>query len=145
MGRGFYVNMHVPDLQKALSDLSAYDGKSRLRIENAVSTSTKAIGQGMRRRVPVRSGKLKKRITTSFNSRKVEGIAKARSPYAHLVEFGHKGAVVVPKDKRALNLGGGHFAEKVKLPDVSEHPFARPSFEDEQPNLMRNIKGAVRP
>jgi HK97 gp10 family phage protein len=119
---GFQVNFKVPELKDALSKLSAYDSKTAAKIEDAVSTSTKAIARGARKRVPIRTGDLKKSVTSRFDKNRVVGTVAAREPYAHLVEFGHKGPA-----------------------PAGEHPYMRPAFEDERPNLVRNIAQAVKP
>lgn len=144
--------MSVPELGQALNQINAFDGKSALGIENAVQDSTKAIGAGMRRRAPVASGKLKKKIRTRFNRSKfgrglIQGEAAAVTPYAHLVEFGAKATVVRPKTKKALAIdafGYRRYATKANIPTRRERPFARPAFEDEKPNLIRAISEAVK-
>ena len=152
-GYNFNVYMDVPELQKTLDQIKAFDGKSRLKIEEAVSTSTKNIAKGARQRVPVRSGKLKKSIRSRFDKRAVTGYVQARQPHAHLVEFGAKGATVEPKSKKALKIpwsggmgvGGTYFAASAKIPARKERPFMRPAFEDEKPELIKALKEAVKP
>ena len=120
--RGFRVDFKVPELGEALKQIGAYDGKARLRIENAVKTSTRAISRGARQRVPVLTGTLKKSIGARFDAKNCVGTIAAKSPPAHLVEFGHGGSGPAP-----------------------EHPFMRPAFENEKPELIRAIKEAVKP
>ncbi|HBR33188.1 MAG TPA: hypothetical protein DD734_01030, partial [Firmicutes bacterium] len=104
MSRGFRVYFDVPELEQTLGQLKAYDGKTALKVEEAVSASTKNIAKGARQRVPVRSGKLKKSIRSRFDKRAVTGYVQARQPHAHLVEFGAKGATVGPDSKKALKI-----------------------------------------
>lgn len=152
MSRGFRVNMSVPELGRALQQISAYDGKAALGIENAVHSSTKAIGVGARQRVSVKTGNLKKKIRTRFSRNKygrglTEGAVAGVTPYAHLVEFGAKATVVKPKTKKALAIdafGYRRYAKKAHIPKRAEHPFMRPAFENEKPNLIRNIAEAVK-
>ena len=162
MSRGFRVNFSVPELGQALNQINAYDSRSRLGIENAVQGSTKAIATGMKSRVPVKSGKLKKRIKSRFSVNKfgkgvIQGEAAAVTPYAHLVEFGAKGTVIKPKNKKALRFvgdagmlegsGGQYgfkFAASVTIPARKAKPYARPAFEAEKPNLIRAIGEAVK-
>ena len=153
MSRGFRVYFDVPELEQTLGQLKAYDGKAALKVEEAVSTSTKNIAKGARQRVPVRSGKLKKSIRSRFDKRAVTGYVQARQPHAHLVEFGAKGATVEPKSKKALKIpwsggmgvGGTYFAASAKIPARKERPFMRPAFEDEKPELIKALKEAVKP
>lgn len=154
-GRGFRVTFKVPEIAEELNKIRAYDGKSRLRIEEAVAGSTKSIGRGSRQRAPKRSGKLSKRIVTRFNRKGPTGTIAARTPYAHLPEFGAKATKVARRRKKAMTIGGGsygplqpgqtHFATKANIPARKARPYMRPAFEDEKPNLIRNIKGAVQP
>ena len=155
MSRGFRVDFKVPEIQKALNQISAYDGKTAQKVEEAVQKSTQNIGKGAKRRVPVLSGSLKKSISTSFNKQTVTGTIAARKPHAHLVEFGASETVSTPETKKALAVDGGsygplqaghkQFAAKAKIPKRREHPFMRPSYEDEKPNLIRNVTKAVQP
>ena len=148
MSRGFRVNMSVPEIGKTLDQLSVYDGKARLRVEQTIQQSTKAIGAGAKQRVPVRSGKLKKKIGTRFEKRGATGVVAAKTPYAHLVEFGAKAAVVKPVNKKAMRIdanGIRRFATEVSIPARAERPFLRPAFENEKPTLIRNLAEAVKP
>lgn len=152
-GRGFRVYFDVPELEKTLSQIKAYDGKTALRVEEAIDISTKNIANGARRRVPVRSRQLKKSIGSRFDKKTVTGYVTARKPHAHLVEFGAKSATVKPERKKALKIpwsgglgvGGTYFAAKADIPARREHPFMRPAFEDEKPKLIKRVREAVRP
>lgn len=121
---GFYVNFSCPEIKNAISNLKSYDTKTAMKIEQAVSSSTKTIGKEARTRIPVRTGKLKKSVRTNFNITKCEGTVKAKQYYAHFVEFGAKASGNIPKR--------------------NEQPYMRPSFEAEKPNLIRNIEEAVK-
>ena len=145
--KGFYVSFKVPELQQALDQIGAYDGKSRMGIEAAVRASTKAIDVGSKRRVRVATGRLKKKIGWRFNTKTVTGTVAARSPHAHLLEFGAKAAIEVPDTKKAMAIdafGYRRFAKKAHIPVRAAHPFMRPSFEDEKPNLIRAVAEVVK-
>ena len=156
MARGFRVNMSVPELGQALNKIDAYDGKSRQGIENAVQNSTKAISAGARRRVPVKTGRTKKSITSRFSRNKygrglVEGESVTKQPHAHLLEFGARATVSTPKTKKAMKIGYSgtgvslkYFAARANIPARRPRPFMRPAFEDEKPNLIRAIGEAVK-
>lgn len=146
-GYGFRINFSVPELSQTLNQISAYDGKTAMKIENVVQKSTHNIRDGAKQRVPVRSGDLKKSISARFDSRTITGYVAARKPYAHLVEFGAKGGTVKPKIKKALTVPGSEtgFATRAKIPQRREHPFMRPAFENEKANLIKGLKEAVKP
>lgn len=55
----FTVKVPEGELSKAIRQISAWDGKTRLRMEAALKRGTHAVYREARQRVPVRSGKLK--------------------------------------------------------------------------------------
>lgn len=166
-GYNFRVYMDVPELQETLDQIKAYDGKSRLKIEEAVSKSRLNIAKGAKQRVRVKSGALKKSISSSFNRKTVTGYVRARKPHAHLVEFGARATTVQVDKKHNINrsllaerrpelgikpvralkipIAGGIYRASAKIPARKEHPFMRPAFEDEKPNLIKRLKEAVKP
>lgn len=156
MARGFRVSMSVPELGEAIHKIGAYNTKAAQRIEDAVESSTRAIAAGERQRVSVRTGRLKKAISSRFTRKTVSGLAIARKPYAHLVEFGAKAATAKPKKAKAMKIvdkemvagTGGQFgtafASSAHIPSRRARPFARPAFEAEKPNLLRKIAEAVK-
>lgn len=148
MANSFRVSMSVPEIGQTLNQIGLYDRKAALAVEQAVQSSTKAIGAGARQRVPVRSGALKKKIATRFENKGVTGIVAAKTPYAHLVEFGAKAVVIKPVNKKAMRIdenGIRRFATEVHVPQRAERPFLRPAFEDEKPALLKNLAKAVQP
>lgn len=147
-GRGFYVNFRVPEIHQAIAQIGAYNGKARRKIENAVSQSTKAIKKGALRRIHNHSGYTKKHTVSSFNKNKIEGAIRAKSPHAHLAEFGHKGGIAKPRSKKAMvidEFGLRRYAKSARIPAVKERPFMRPAYEDEKPHLLSELKEAVQP
>lgn len=147
-GRGFYVNFKVPEIEQVLRNMSKYDAKTALKVEGVVHDSTKAIKNGAVRRIHNESGYLKKHTNYSFNKKTITGAIRAKAPHAHLVEFGAKAVVEKPKKKKALTVdqfGNRNYAKKVNIPIRKEHPFMRPSYEDEKPNMIRGLKEAVQP
>lgn len=147
MSRGFVISAKVPELSKTLSQISAYDGKTLLKIENAVESSGKAIAAGERRRIPVSSGKTKKRIRTRFSRKTITSIIATKSSIAHLLEFGTKAHIILPKKKKVMaidTMGYRSFRKRVAHPGSRARPFARPAFEDEKPNLIRKLRNAVK-
>ena len=121
-GRGFRVYFDCPELRDVLRNMERYNTRQAVKIENAVKESTKAIRKGVLRRINNHSGYLRQHTKYSFNINTVTGTVSEKAPHAHLVEFGHGGPSPAP-----------------------EHPTMRPAFEDEKPNLIRNLAAAVRP
>lgn len=142
----FKVNLGINDLKMQLAQIDRYDQATQDKLRSAVRTATGHIFVGAKRRVPVRSGNLTKKITMNYDPIRNVGIVSVKSPVAHLVEYGAKGAVETHKRKKALH--GGRlvgFADKVRIPVRKEHPFLRPAFEDEKPSLMRSVEDAIKP
>lgn len=158
------------ELRKALDSISRYDVKSFQRLEKALDDGVKGIENGAERRVPSRSGKLKKSIFSTTNKRVLEGYVGVRAPHAHLIEFGVKEkeidmsdpSTLAPKPKRATtkaktykkamtvkapptgsNTSG--FARKITIPARPKQPFMQPAFEAERQKIVKSFEEAVQP
>lgn len=155
MSRSFQANFKVTEIADTINKISAYDGKTRLKLEKAISNSVKNVARGARQRAPVHSGELKRKIVSRFNASQMSGAVAARTPYAHLPEFGAKAAIARPKTKKTMTVGGSdygplmpgqtHFAKEVHVKAREARPYMRPAFEDEKPKLIQSIKEAVQP
>ena len=66
MGKILEITPSNRELREALSSISIYDAKARLRIERAVETTVKEMARLAKEKVPVNSGGLKKSIFSSF-------------------------------------------------------------------------------
>lgn len=126
-GRGFRVNFSCPELQDVLRNMDRYNTRQAVKIEQAVSISTKNIAKDARQHVPIRTRKLKRSIRSSFDVRKIQGTVKAKEFYAHFIELGAKASPI-------------H-----NIPARPAKPFLKPAFDAEKPNLIRAIIEAVRP
>jgi hypothetical protein len=140
----FTVNLGINDLQRTLGAIQTYDSETQARLRSAVQTSTTAIMLGAKRRVRVRSGRLVKSISMTYDGIKNVGTVRAKSPHAHLVEYGARAVREVPKNKKALTINGG-FAASANIPARAAYPFMRPAFEECKPNLIRATEEAVKP
>lgn len=96
----FYAKVDRTELNKALKQISFYDGKTRLKVEAAISSGAKRVASDARRKVARDTGALRKSIKSSFTKKNCTGYAKAMSPVAHLIENGVKMSVAKPKGKR---------------------------------------------
>lgn len=143
----FYAKISSSELGDALKSISAWDGKTRLAVENILQEGTRDIARGAKQRVSVRTGTLKKNIRSGFNRRVPEGIVRARTPYAHLVEFGAKAYTVRAKKKKALTINSGSqlfLRKSARIPARKGRPFIKPAFEAELPRIISDIKKALR-
>lgn len=139
----FYAKVTSNDLTNALGRISAWDGKTRLAVENELQAGTKAVARGAKQRAAVRSGKLKKSIKTGFDRRKPEGAVRVKTSYAHIVEFGAKAHTIRAKNKKALTIAqGGALAlrKSARIPARKGRPFIKPAFEAEETKIVSNIK-----
>lgn len=126
MSREFWVNIKVPELQGALKNINKYDETTQEKLRSAVRSSTQNVMAGTIRRAPIRTSELVKSIGMSYNAETNVGVVRAKSPHAHLVEYGHAGRT--PQSKR-----------------TPEHPFMRHAFEAEKSNLIKAVEEAVKP
>lgn len=140
----FTVNLGINDLQRTLGAFKTYDAQTQERLRSTVQSSTSAIMLGAKRRARVRSGKLVKNISMSYDGARNIGTVRAKSPHAHLVEYGARGMREIPSRKKALTINGG-FAASANIPARKAYPFMRPAFEDEKPNLVKATGAAVKP
>lgn len=144
MGRGFRIYSNLEEqVFKALRDIKQYDEKTQADIRNAVRDGTKGVMEESIRRAPMKTGKLKSNITMSFDYDKSMGIVRAKSPHAHLVEYGARAAVAVPDRKKALTIGDG-FAASANIPARPAHPFMRPAIEKERPEIEKKIREVLK-
>lgn len=141
----FTVKVSEGELSKAIRQISAWDGKNRLRVEGALKRGTSGVAREARQRVPVRTGKLKKSIKTRFSAVKLEGQVYSNVPYAHLVEFGSRAHTVKPQKKKALRFfrDGPVFTKRARIPAQSGKPFFKPAYDYVEPQLIREVKKAV--
>lgn len=88
----------------------------RNQINEATDATRKAIVEGAKARVPVRTGELKRSIRSTMDKRRGKAKVSARARHAHLVEFG-----------------------TVNMP---AKPFLQPAAEAERDNYVRRAKEA---
>ena len=139
----FYAKVTSNDLTKALNGISAWDGKTRLGIENALQDGTKNIARGARQKVSQRIVKVKLFIISGFESRKLDVTVWAKTHYAHIVEFVAKAHIVRPKNKKALTVAAGGdviFRKSAKIPARKGRPFIKPAFDAEEPKIVSSMK-----
>lgn len=144
----FVVKVESVNVQEALDKIGAYDGRMRLKVENAVHDSTQNISRGAKSRVARKSGKTKASITPRFDRNKVTGEVYTKRPTAHLLEFGVKPAKEEPREAKALTIdqwGNRWYAARANIPGRAARPFMKPAYEDERPRLIKKISEAVKP
>lgn len=142
-----YMKVDSSAISNALKEISVWDGKARLRVEDAVKRGTKNVRRDAAQRAAVRSGALKKSLKTRFRATKCTGEVYTRLPYAHIVEYGAKAHEIRPKTKKVLRFykdGEAVFARRVKLPKFIAKPYLKPAYDYISPDIVKDIKKAVR-
>lgn len=147
----FVVTAKSEGLSECLKDISKYNARCRLAVEDALRRGTKQVAKGARRRVPVDSGGLKKSITSSFKTTTLVGYARAKKPHAHLVEFGAKLTKVRPKKKMYMEFpkekwkkyNGKNRIVRLKeatIPKREPRPFMIPAFRENESKIVADVK-----
>lgn len=142
-----YMKVDSSALTEALKEISFWDGKARLGVENVMKKGTKDIRRDAVQRAAVKSGKLKKSLKTRFKASRCQGEVYTKLPYAHVLEYGSKAHEIKPKKKKALRFyknGELLFAQKVKLPKFAGKPYLKPAYDFIAPDIVKNIKKVVK-
>lgn len=144
----FYAKVDRTELNKALKQIAFYDGKTRLKVEAAISSGAKRVASDARRKVARDTGTLRKSIKSSFTKKNCTGYAKAMAPHAHLIENGVKKSVAEPKKKKVLRIvarGMVRYTKWAMIPRRRPRPFLEPSYKANESKIIDDIKKAVRP
>lgn len=128
---------------KVLRNIKQYDEETQKNIRSAVRDGTKEVLAEAIRRAPMRTGKLKASITMSFDYDKSMGIVRAKSPVAHLIEYGTRAVTITPQMRKALEING-KFAAYANIPAKAAHPFMRPAIEKVRPDIEKKIIEALK-
>lgn len=142
----FNVKVSNAELTKAINQISAYDGKTRLGVEKAMRAGTRRIQRDAAARIPKRTGRLKQSLKSSFSTTKLEGSVYSKVKYAHLVEFGAKATMIRAqrsKDMKFTTNQGAVYAEEVHIPRRSPKPFLQPAYDKNASSVVSDIKKAV--
>lgn len=102
-------------------------------VRGALRAGSKVFLQEARRRVPVKTGALRKSIRISVRRIKGQLVATTKAGnqqafYAHMVEFGTGAHVIKASKAKALDVGG-HPVRSVRHPGAHAQPFMRPAFD----------------
>jgi HK97 gp10 family phage protein len=147
MGSAFKVYANISDaVYKSLAQISRYDEATQQRLKDIVRDKTSQVYKLAVTGVRKRTGKLAASIKMEVNTTGTKAVGKvmAKSPHARMLEFGHRGAVVVPIRRKALAPGAdGWFMAKAVLPYQAAHPFMKPAIDAVRPGLEAAVKEAV--
>lgn len=151
MANSMEIRMEIQGLDQAIKKLKLYDSKSRKKIEAAISKAGRNIRDGAKTRVPVRTGTLRDSIGARFNGGKMQSVVKAdygKAPHAHLIEFGVRQTVIVPKKKQVLKFSVGgetvYTKKSITLPARKARPFMNPAFQAEKPKIEAEIEKIIK-
>ena len=124
-------------------------------LRGALREACKPVAEDARRRVPVRTGRLRDSIRITAGIR--NGIPKAKviaggkgtkkvkgAWYAHMVEGGTTAHVIVAgRDTRTLWINGNPVGKAVKHPGARKQPFMRPAIDSRQRDAIESFKAYV--
>ena len=143
----FTVKVPAGELSRAIKQIKAWDGRTRLRVENALRKGTRLVRREAMQRVPKDTGRLRKSLKTRFSSSKLEGQVYSMEPHAHLVEFGARAVIIRPKRKKALRIplaDGYKFMKIAVVPKRVGKPFLKPAYDYVEPQIIQDVKKALR-
>ena len=143
----FTVKVPAGELSRAIKQIKAWDGRTRLRVENALRKGTRLVRREAMQRVPKDTGRLRKSLKTRFSSSKLEGQVYSMEPHAHLVEFGARAVIIRPKRKKALRIplaDGYKFTKIAVVPKRAGKPFLKPAYDSVEPQIIQDVKKALR-
>lgn len=136
------------EMQNALKRIAIYDGKTRIRVEEAVKKGANLVRKNMLPRIPVRRGNLKRSAFVSFRKSPLAAYVGVKAPYGHLIEYGVKAKEVYPNPVMRINtltLDPIFTRRSILIPARRAHPFLGPAFEESKPQIIRMIREALRP
>lgn len=146
-GYTFYALVDRAELNKALKQIAFWDCKTRLKVEDALSRGTKRVAADARRKVPRRTGTLRKSIKISFKRRTCTGLVKAMAHHAHLIENGVKASIAEPQKKTVLRFRSGgklYYRKWTRIPARRARPFMKPAYDANVGKIIDDIKKAVK-
>lgn len=132
---------------KAMRDIHNYNSETQERIKEVTRDKTHEVLTVAIQLAPYRTGKFKATIREEIktHSQGIYGRVFTNSPVAHLIEFGTKGHVVMPKKKKALVPGAaGWFMTNATIPAISAKPFMKPAMDKVRPTIEGAIKVAIK-
>lgn len=127
---------------KALADIHQYSEATQQELRRVVHDKTQEVYEAAVHNAPYRTGKLRTSIRMGVKG--AVGTVYTNYPTAHLIEYGAKGAVVVPIRRKALHPGAdGWFMAKAVIPYRSAKPFLKPAMDKVRPSIESAIKEAI--
>lgn len=118
-------------------------------MRGALRSGAVIIRDEIKRRAPVDSGALRDsiRVTTRAKKGTVSASAKVGNRvawYAHLVEFGTRPHVIVPRRQGGAMQFGGVETRLVQHPGIQGRPFVRPAGDSATPSALAEVTKYVR-
>jgi hypothetical protein len=143
----FYIRANISDeVYKAISNIGQYDDKTRENLKKIIKEKTDLVFTNALSKVNIHTGNLSKSIHHDYSSgaNLASGKVYADAPHGHLLEFGHKGGLVLPVKRRALSPGAdGWFMHRVVVPYQQAHPFMKPALDQVRPTIEDDVKAVI--
>lgn len=140
------VNVKVTGTGAIIKNITQYSTQAQSKVKDVVNRSALNIQNGAKRRTPVDTGRLRSSIAIEPQSELPYVVRVGTNvQYALGVEFGTSPHIIKPKNKKALFWkGANHPVKSVKHPGTKAQPFLFPSWEEERPNFLKEIEGALK-
>nr|DAE53968.1 MAG TPA: putative tail component [Bacteriophage sp.] len=153
MAKKFYISVDRGELSQALNSISAYDGKARDGVEKALRGGAKRTVSDAKRRIRSKTGNLRKGVKSEFYGRggvTPTAIVESVAYHSHLVEFGAKATTTrldPSAGKKALKIVDTRvlrYANHADIPVRRPHPFLKPAYDAQYPQILKDVKEAVK-
>lgn len=82
------LKIKMNGLQNLETKVSRWQVRKTQSIRELVKRTANNVRRNARRRVPVRTGRLRKSISVKYSDDKLAAFVRAVAPYSHLVEYG---------------------------------------------------------
>lgn len=142
------IRVTIENADEVANNIFVFSQKAKDKVKQAVRTSTYKITRNAKQKL-TRNGSVDTgRLLNSVNSKTKDytGVSGTNVEYAKGVEEGTRAHIIKPKNKKALYWqGAAHPVKVVHHPGSSGKPYLKPSYEEEIPNFMINLRNALRP
>lgn len=137
------LRISLENADGVIEDFRVYSGRVEENVKKEVKKSTMKVTRGAKKNLisnkSVDTGRLLGSITSKIDN--FQGTSGTNVEYARGVEEGTSAHIIKPKNKKALFWeGASHPVRFVRHPGTRGKPFLQPSFEDEIPNFLDNLR-----
>jgi hypothetical protein len=145
------VNIKVIGLKTLRESLQKAPERTVYELSNAVKSSLNEIRNKSLREAPIKSGDLRKGISTPMMKTRLRGELEAKEPYSAAVHEGSRPHIIRPKSIGYRGHPGGlgnrktgfGVYNKVNHPGIKANPFMKRAVEKAMPQITNYFKQAL--